>query len=71
MAYLVQIVESPANKTSDADVRTYPLVARFSSIQEAEAAGQREIGRLAKAGMKASYKILDSDGRAVGSEPQR
>jgi hypothetical protein len=68
MTYLVQIVESPAAKTPDADARpsTYPLVARFSTVQEAEAAGQREIARLASAGVAAAFKIVDLEGRPVG-----
>lgn len=70
MTYIVQIVESPAVKTSGADGRssTYPLVARFSTILEADAAGQREIARLANAGIQAVYKIVDSEGRPVGPQ---
>ena len=70
MVYIVQIVESRAAETShkDSGSPTYPLIARFSTIHEAEEAGKREIRRLAHAGINAFYKILDSDGHAVGPQ---
>ena len=67
MTYIVQIAESLAAETSvgAGKTPTYPLIARFTTILEAEVAGEAEIRRLASAGIKASFTVLDSNGRAV------
>jgi hypothetical protein len=68
MVYIVQIVEGRGAETpgGDSGSRTYPLIARFSTILEAEEAAKREIARLANAGISASYKVIDPDGCQVG-----
>jgi hypothetical protein len=66
--HTVQIIEGPAIATPGGGSQTYPLIARFSTIHEAEEAAKREIARLANAGISASYKVIDPDGRQVGPQ---
>jgi hypothetical protein len=68
MIYSVQIVESRVVETPDGESGSpsHILEHRFSTIPQAEDAGNSEIKRLRDAGTRAYYNVLDQDGRPVG-----